>query len=36
VAYTDYVADIYQLRSRRELDEGGVVEDVFALMRTLV
>ena len=35
VAYTDFIAHEYELRSRRALDEEGVVEDTFAFIRTL-
>jgi hypothetical protein len=35
VAYTDYVAHRYKLRSMRELDEEGVVEEVFQLVERL-
>jgi len=35
VAYTDFIAHTYDLPSRRELDEEGIVEDVFALIREL-
>jgi tetratricopeptide (TPR) repeat protein len=35
VAYTDFIAHEYRLMSRRELDDEGVIEDTFALFRTL-
>jgi tetratricopeptide (TPR) repeat protein len=35
VAYTDFIAHTYDLRSRRELDEEGILEDVFDLIRAL-
>jgi hypothetical protein len=35
VAYTDFIAHQYDLPSRRQLDEEGVVEQTFALIRTL-
>jgi tetratricopeptide (TPR) repeat protein len=35
VAYTDFIAHEYRLVSRRELDDEGVIEDTFALFRTL-
>jgi len=35
VAYTDFIAHAYQLRSRRELDEEGILEDTFDLIREL-
>ena len=35
VAYTDFLAHELDLPSRRELDEEGIVEDTFALIRQL-
>jgi len=35
VAYTDFIAHAYQLRWRRELDEEGIVEETFELIREL-
>ena len=35
VAYTDFIAHEYRLVSRRELDDEGVIEDTFALFRSL-
>jgi hypothetical protein len=33
VAYTDYLAHLYELPFARELDEDGLVEETFALFR---